>query len=307
MKSSTFEFKDNEGYSLFTYLWEPDDNMTKKGIIQVIHGLAEHAKRYERFAKEATDKGFIVVADDHRGHGKTAKNDEELGYLGEKNGFQMMVEDEYILTKLMKEKYPSMPYFILGHSMGSFILQRYIEEYGKELNGAILSGSAGPNPMLLYPGKFIARIAMLINGPKKKSKFLNNLSFGSYNSAFKPNRTDFDWLSRDEKEVDKYIEDKCCGFVCSTSLYYFLTKGMIEMHKKHNLNLIPKSLPIIILSGSKDPVGAKTVPNLYKIYLKLGLTDVELKIYDNARHEILNEINREEVTRDIIGWIQRHL
>ncbi len=307
MKSSNFEFTDNENYSLFTYLWEPEDNVTKKGIIQVIHGLAEHAKRYERFAKEATSNDFIVVADDHRGHGKTAKNEEEIGYLGEDDGFQKMVEDEYQLTKIMKEKYPNLPYFILGHSMGSFILQKYIEEYGKELNGVILSGTAGPNPGLLVPGKIIARLAMKINGPKKKSKFLNNLSFGTYNNAFKPNRTDFDWLSRDEKEVDKYIEDPLCGFVCSTSLYYFLTKGMLQMHKKCNLALIPKSLPIFIVSGSKDPVGAKTVPRLYKIYLKLGLNDVEMKLYNDARHEILNEINREEVTREILGWILRHI
>lgn len=307
MKSSTFEFKTSDGKSLFTYLWEPEENITKKGIIQIIHGLAEHAKRYERFAKEATDRGFIVVADDHRGHGKTAKNEEELGYLGDKNGFSLMVEDEYLLTKHMKEKYPNLPYFILGHSMGSFILQRYMEEYGKELNGAILSGSAGPNPLLLYPGNFIAKIVLLFNGPRKKSKFLNDLSFGNYNKAFKPNRTEFDWLSRDEKEVDKYVEDPLCGFVCSTSLYYFLTKGMIEMHKKHNMNLIPKSLPIIILSGSKDPVGATTVPKLFKIYLNLGITDIEMKLYNDARHEILNEINREEVTRDIFGWVERHL
>ncbi|MFN3410961.1 MAG: lysophospholipase [Exilispira sp.] len=307
MKSSNFEFKTSDGYSIFTYLWEPEEEVTKKGIIQVIHGLAEHAKRYERFAKEATDNGFIVVADDHRGHGKTAKNDDELGFLGEKDGFNMMVEDEYLLTKIMKEKYPFLPYFMLGHSMGSFILQRFIEIYGKELNGAILSGSAGPNPILLYPGNLIARIAMLINGPRKKSKFLNSLSFGNYNAAFKPNRTEFDWLSRDEQEVDKYVADPLCGFVCSTSLYYFLTKGMIQMHKKHNLNLIPKSLPVIILSGSMDPVGAKTVSDLYKIYLKLGLNDVEIKLYENARHEILNEINREEVTRDILNWIKRHL
>lgn len=307
MKASNFEFKGKDDLSIFTYLYETEDNIPKKGIIHIIHGLAEHAKRYERFAKDATDKGFIVVADDHRGHGKTAKNQQDLGYLGEKDGFQHMVEDEYILTKIMKEKFPDLPYFMLGHSMGSFILQRYIEEYGKELNGAILSGTSGPNPLLLYPGKFIARIAMMISGPKTKSPFLNNLSFGAYNNAFKPNRTDFDWLSRDEKEVDKYIEDPFCGFVCSTSLYYFLTKGMIEMHKSHNLNLIPKSLPIIILSGSMDPVGAKTVKSLYNIYLKLGINDVELKLYEGARHEILNEINREEVTRDILTWSERHL
>ncbi len=307
MKSSTFELKGVDNLSIFTYLWEPDENFTKKGIIQLIHGLAEHAKRYERFAQEATSNGFIVVADDHRGHGKTAKNEEELGYLGEGDGFQKMVEDEYKLTKITKEKYPNLPYFILGHSMGSFILQRYIEEYGKELNGAILSGSTGPNPLLLIPGNLVAKIAMILNGEKKKSPFLNKLSFGSYNNAFKPNRTEFDWLSRDEKEVDKYVEDPLCGFVCSTSLYYYLTKGMLSMHKKNNLQLIPKSLPIFIISGSKDPVGATTVPKLYKIYLGLGLNDVEMKLYENARHEILNEINREEVTRDIIGWIFRHI
>jgi len=307
MKSSNFEFKGVDNLSLFTYLWEPEDNIKKKGIIQVIHGLAEHAKRYGRFAQFATSNGFIVVADDHRGHGKTAKNEEELGYLGEKDGFQKMVEDEYLLTKLMKEKYPNLPYFILGHSMGSFISQRYIEEYGKELNGVILSGTAGPNPLLLVPGKLVAKLVMLLNGLKKKSSFLNNLSFGTYNNAFKPNRTAFDWLSRDEKEVDKYIEDPFCGFVCSSSLYYFLSKGMLQMHKKSNLILIPKSLPVFIVSGSKDPVGSQTVPNLYKLYLKIGMNDVEMKLYENARHEILNEINREEVTRDIISWINRHL
>lgn len=307
MKSSTFSFKDNEGFELFTYCWEPEDLKKARAVVQVVHGLAEHAARYERFANFATEKGFIVVADDHRGHGKTAKTKEDLGFIGANNGFSGMVDDEYQLTGIIKSKYNNLPVFMLGHSMGSFIAQRYIEQYGRELHGVILSGTAGPNPGLLIPGKIVAKMVMLINGPRKKSNFLNNLSFGAYNKNFKPNRTEFDWLSCDNQEVDKYIADPLCGFVCSSSLYYFLTSGMLEMHKKRNLSMIPRSIPVLIASGAKDPVGAKTVPELYKIYVNLGLNDVELKLYEDKRHEILNEINREEVTRDFLFWIEKHL
>lgn len=307
MKKSTFTFKDGQNEEIFVYKWEPDDKIV--AAIQLAHGMAETAARYERFAKALTDSGFIVYINDHRGHGNTAKKLENLGYLGEGDGFKLMIEDMYILTNIIKKENPNLPVFLFGHSMGSFLCQRYITLYSKELNGVILSGTNCNPGFIVNLGIIIAKREMKNKGRRFRSHKLNKLSFGNFNNTFKPNRTEFDWLSSDEKEVDKYINDPYCGEIFTTSFFYDFLNGVKNNYNKSALENISKDLPIYIFAGDKDPVGknGKGIIKLYNMYKILNIVDVEYKLYKNGRHEMLNEKNKEEVTNDILQWLKKHL
>jgi len=217
-----FTFKSEEGIKVYTYKWEPDKNLEIKGVVQIAHGMAETAARYERFGQFLTDNGYVVYVHDHRGHGKTANTEENLGNIAEKDGFKWLVEDVHKLTGIIKKENPNLPVFLFGHSMGSFVTQKYIMLYGKELKGVILSGSNGKQGMALKLGLFVAKNEIRKNGRNTKSDKLNKMSCGSFNNAFKPNRTEFDWLSSDNGEVDKYIKDPYCGtvFPCGFFMIY---------------------------------------------------------------------------------------
>lgn len=305
MRLENFSFQSGDGTDIYVYHWSPEPDTTVKGIVQLAHGMAETAARYERFASTLTKHGYVVYANDHRGHGKTAGCLAKVGYLAEEDGFAWIVKDMHQLTARIKKEYPNAPVFLLGHSMGSFATQRYIMLFGKELKGAILSGSNGSAALLHHLGLLVASMEVRKNGRKAKSERMNQLSFGSYNNAFKPTRTEFDWLSRDEAEVDQYIEDPYCGDVFTAGFYYDFMKGLREIDKLENVKLVPKELPIYIFSGEKDPVGGagKGVKKLYHTYRKCGVLDVSIKLYPEGRHEMLNELNRAEVTQDVVDWL----
>lgn len=308
MLNKNFVFKSGDGTEVFVYNWLPEDSVKIKGIVQIAHGMAETAARYERFAEVLTENGYIVYANDHRGHGKTAKTIESLGYLAEEDGFDWLVKDLHQLSSIIKDEYPSIPLFLFGHSMGSFAVQRYIILYGDGLKGAILSGSNGNQGIIPDIGIIFAKREIRKHGRRTKSDKLNKMSFGNFNNAFKPNRTEFDWLSRDNDEVDKYINDPFCGTVFTTGYFYDFLTGLKEIENKNNLMLVPKELPIYIFSGDKDPVGkfGKGVISLYNRYKKYGIKDVTYKLYKDGRHEMLNEINRNEVMDDVVDWLNRH-
>lgn len=308
MKNESFILKDSGGFNIFVYKWLPDDISNVKAVVQIVHGLAEHAARYETFAKFLTDSGYIVYADDHRGHGKTAGSIENLGYAGE-DGFNWMVKDLDEINEKIKEENPGLPVFMFGHSMGSLMTQMYISLHGEKLKGAVLSGTSGRQGIMLNLGIFLARREMKKLGPRVQSKMLNRLTFGHYNDCFKPVKTEFDWLSRDADEVKKYIEDPFCGAPSTSGFYYDMFRAIKEMHKTENMKRIPKDLPIYIMNGDMDPVGGncKTVLRLIEDYKKLGIKDVAHKFYKGGRHEMLNEINREEVMKDILNWLNAHL
>lgn len=308
MISKNFTFNSGDGKEIFVYIWLPDKEKIK-AIVQISHGMAEHAKRYERLAKVLTENGYGVYANDHRGHGKTAGEVENLGYLGDEEGFNWLVEDVHDLSKIIKKEYPKTPLFLLGHSMGSFIAQRYIMLYGEQLEGVILSGSNGKQGITLNIGSILAKMEIKKNGKKAQSPKLDNLSFGSFNKAFTPNRTKFDWLSSDNEEVDKYVEDPYCGTVFTSGFFYDFFNGLKEIEKDGNLKQVPKSLPIYIFSGSKDPVGksGKGVVKLFERYKNHGIKDIEYKLYEDGRHEMLNEVNKSEVMEDIVNWLNTHL
>ncbi|ERJ11178.1 alpha/beta hydrolase [Haloplasma contractile] len=275
-----------------------------KGSVIIVHGMCEHKNRYNHYADFLRKYGYHVYTYDHRGHGDSICDNVELGDIG-RHGFNSMVYDLKIMNDYVKQKEPQLPIFIYGHSMGSFITQRYMQLHGNLIDGIILSGSNGKTPTpILVLGKIISRLLFIFKGRKSKGKFLNKLSFGSFNKRYNDCKTDFDWLSRDDSEVKKYIDDEKCGYVCSNEYYYELYKGMHERQKSKHIKQVPKDLPILIISGDMDPVGnyGKGVQNLYGLYQN-QVDHLTIKLYNDARHELLNEINKQEVMSDTLLWL----
>lgn len=308
MKRETFMYEGVGSIKIFTYKWSPEVDTKIKGVIQIAHGMSETIARYGRTAEFLTEAGFIVYGSDHRGHGQTADDEKKLGYL-EEDCFNLMVEDMHRLLNIIKKENGNLPIFLLGHSMGSFLTQRFICLYGKELDGAILSGTNGSMGIMADIGRNVAKIIMSIYGKDQKSTLLDKLTLGGFNKSFKPCRTDFDWLSRDEKEVDKYVKDPCCGYVYNSSFYYDLLGGLKLIAKEEEINKIPKGLPIYIFSGDKDPVGkfGIGVLKLVNAYKRAGIEDLDYILYKDGRHEMLNEKNREEVIKNLIEWLDKHI
>jgi alpha-beta hydrolase superfamily lysophospholipase len=306
LQDTTFSFRDPEGYEIFVYRWGPPEGVSPKAVVQIEHGAAEHALRYERFARMLNQNGYIVYADDHRGHGKTAGTMDKAGICGS-DGWDWMVKDTKQLTDIIKENHPGLPVFLFGHSMGSFMAQQYIQNWGKELAGAILCGSTG---ISLVDSSMVQLAAQAAHGEaaNQPSELFAGL-FASVNTPFEPVKTPFDWLSRDEAEVQKYMDDPWCGFMFTNGMTYEFIKGMVNLFNPANEARIPKTLPVFVISGEMDPVGANDgLMTLVKRYKDdLELTDISHRIYPGARHEILNETNRDEVHSDIVNWLDERL
>lgn len=301
---TNFTFTSSDGREINVYKWTPKEEEIK-GIVQISHGMAETAIRYERFAKVLNQNGYIVYANDHRGHGNTAENIESLGYLGDNDGFNLLIGDIAKLSDIIREENGDLRIYLFSHSMGSFAAQRYIMDFKDKIDGLVLSGSNGEQGFTLNIARTIAKVEMLIRGRKAKSKLMNTLSFGAYNKKFKPEKTGSEWLSRDEEEVKKYIEDPYCGTIFPTSFYYDFLESLQYIEDESNFKKIPKDLPILIISGEEDPVGdsGKGLKKLYNRYKEAGVKDLAIKLYPGARHEILNEINRNEVMDDVVNWL----
>lgn len=297
MKEITIKSLDN--INIHGYKWHVD---SPKAVVVIVHGMAEHSARYDRFAKNLNAQGFAAMAIDLRGHGKTADIN---GYFAKKDGWKLVLQDIKLLAETAKAEYPSVPVILFGHSMGSIFARAALVDFGDMFDACVLSGVSISKKGLRDVAPFMAKLFSLF-GANKPSKMLDSMTFGAFNNAFKPNRCGFDWLSRDEAEVDKYIEDDMCGFVCTSSLFYDLSKTLLYTLKKENVSMIPKGKKIFIVSGEKDPCGSDgyDAKYLYDSYSGLGL-DVEYKVYDDARHELLNETNREDVSRDIINYLER--
>ncbi len=277
-----------------------------RGIVQIAHGIAEHSARYDGFATFLAENGFAVYTNDHLGHGKSLHDESDLGFFAENGGWEMAVEDMRKLHDIAAEEFPGVPYFLFGHSMGSFLARTYIIYFRSGLNGVILSGTGQQAKALVLGGKLLSRIEIKKNGGKFKSEMLNNIAFGKYNDGFDTPRTISDWISSDEAEVDKYIEDPLCGYIPSAGLFYDMMCGIEFITKARNVQRMNKSLPVYFMSGDADPVGenGKGVLRAYKSFLDAGMKDVAVKLYHGGRHEMLNELNRDEVYRDILNWIE---
>jgi alpha-beta hydrolase superfamily lysophospholipase len=273
----------------------------------IAHGMAEHSERYARVAQTLVDQGYGVYALDLRGHGRTVQHGVQ-GHFADQDGWQKVVNDLHSLQQHIRQQHPQSPIFLLGHSMGSYIGQAYLVQHSADLQGAILSGS-NYQPVALYKvAGLIARFERLRQGPTGRSALLEFLSFGSFNKAFKPTRTDFDWLSRDPAEVDRYINDPLCGFRCTNQLWIDLLGGLQDITKPENLARIAKTLPMLVVGGACDPVSdGKRLNDLAHALRQSGNPSVALKIYPDARHELLNETNRDTVTANLVQWLDATL
>jgi len=289
-----------DGHKLQVYVWP---NEHAKAWVHINHGMAEHALRYDDFATRLVAEGYAVVAHNHRGHGNSETT--QLGCFPEQGGWRKVLSDLEVVRDSICST--ALPFYLFGHSMGSFIVQSYMSTTTRKIDGLILSGSNLQPNLLNLAGKFIAKVEKIRVGKTKSSTLLQFLSFGSFNQAFKPNRTTYDWLTRDNEKVDKYLADPLCGFPCSTGLWYEFIRELVILFKPESLRRIQKDLPLLILGGSQDPVGmmGKGLPKLASLYKSIGQYNVTLKIYPDARHEILNEINNEEVYIDIINWLNK--
>jgi alpha-beta hydrolase superfamily lysophospholipase len=309
MPSDTFTFRTDDGSDIFTYRWVPDTGAPIKAVVQIAHGMAEHAGRYGRFADALVAAGYAVYANDHRGHGRSAGDPASTGYFADHDGWFKVAGDLAQLTGIIRGNHPGVPIFLLGHSMGSFLVRTVITRDAGDVAGVVLSGTGGDPGLAGKVGLVIARTVAALKGPRHPSRLLNTLSFGGFNKPFAPARTEFDWLSRDGAEVDRYIADPFCGAVFSAGFFVDLLEGIAYIHKPENIARIPKDLPIYLFSGAADPVGGRTrgVRQVADGYRRTGIRDVVVRFYAGGRHEMLNEINRREVFDDAIAWLDAHL
>lgn len=315
MKSSTFTFADQDGIEIFVYKWEPEAE--SKAAIQILHGLVEHAKRYERVAEALCKEGYVCYANDHPGHGLTAGDLTEAtlkghgGVLGP-SGWRGVVNNVHELSNIIKKENPNLPLFLLGHSWGAMLAQDYIQDWGNEIKGCILSGTNGKvRALVVKAGKILLKSEMKKRGPTEPSQKMYDMNFKPNNRNWQNDEgaTGFEWLSRDKEEVQKYIDDPWCGFMPPANLWLEFLHGFEKMYDSKNEEKIPNDLPVHFISGSLCPIGNKTkgVQAIINRYNKNGMKDVTYKFYEDARHEIFNEINRDEVFKDVINWLDSHL
>jgi len=298
----------SDGHRLAYNLWMPSPNIEIKAFLQILHGMAEYSDRYEKFARYLNKSGIAVFAGDHRGHGDTASED-EIGWFAEENGWERIADDAFELANFITSQYGATTTFLMGHSMGSFLARTVMVKHPDFYSGVIIMGTGCSKGLVGKIGKMLARHKIKKEGSRTPSILLNKLSFGSYNKQFEPVATDFDWLSRDAKEVEKYINDDKCGFLCSNGFFYDLLTGVEFANNRAYAEALPKDLPLLIISGDMDPVGdyGKGVKKVYKLYNDAGIVDVTLKLIPEARHEILNETNRKEVYEILAAWLKAHL
>ncbi|WP_435634269.1 alpha/beta hydrolase [Pseudomonas solani] len=305
MHHDAFWLTASDGASLHVNRWSGDAQ--PRAVVMVAHGMAEHGGRYARLGQALVAAGLELYVHDQRGHGRTAQHG-ILGLYAEHDGWNKVIGDLASLNHHIRQQHPQAPIFLLGHSMGSYIGQAYLMQHSCSLQGAILSGS-NYQPVSLYrSGALVARLERWRQGANGRSALIEFLSFGSFNKAFKPNRTAFDWLSRDPDEVDKYVNDPLCGFRCTNQLWLDLLGGLQNITPVKHLAQIDPDLPLLVVGGARDPVSeGRRLDDLARALREAGIKDVQLKIYPDARHELLNETNRDEVTAHLLDWLEHAL
>ncbi|WP_293967289.1 alpha/beta fold hydrolase [uncultured Eubacterium sp.] len=289
--------------NLNVIIWETEKEPI--GVLQIVHGMAEYIDRYDNFAKYMTEHGFNVIGHDHLGHGHSVSDERDYGFFAEENGDKIIIEDMHSVTQYAREKWEELPNFILGHSMGSFCLRQYLTKYSNDVFGAIIMGTGWIPSAAALLGKTIATNTCKSKGSHTVNPLLIKLTLEPYNKPFAPARTNCDWLSRDEKQVDLYVNDKLCGFDFTAGAYKDFFTILEKIAKNRQLIGMRKSLPILITSGSVDPVGGKKAcEKLNAQYKRCGIDDVTLKLWENDRHEILNELDKSDVYDYICTWLK---
>lgn len=291
--------------NLHCCLWEPEGEV--RGVVQLVHGIAEYTARYDDIAAYLTKHGFVVVGEDHMGHGGSISDDTVQGYFYK--GWETAADDTYSLLEKTKAEYPGKPYFLYGHSMGSFLTRTILYRHPDAgLTGALISGTGWQPAPILAVGLAVCQAEAKKHGDTYVSETVKKLMFGGYTKGYENPRTELDWLSRDEKVVDAYIADPLCGFDATVGLSMAMLSGMKMNEKKENLAKMPKDLPVYFFSGDMDPVGAngKGVKQTVEAFKKAGMKDVSVKLYPQGRHEMHNELNRDEVYADVLNFLNKH-
>ena len=296
-----FYLQSNGGGKLHCAVWRT--NQTPRAVVQLVHGIAEHIGRYDHFARYLAENGFIVAAEDHMGHGGSIGEDGVKGYFS--GGWMTAVADVKLLCEHMKAEYPGLSYYILGHSMGSFLLRTYLYTYPGTINAAIISGTGWEPSAVIRAGLAACKLEQLRLGEKRTSPILTKLMFGSYNKPFAPVRTKDDWICSDPAVVDAYTADPLCGFDATIGLARDMLTGIEMNEMRENLLKMDKLLPLLFVSGGKDPVGgmSKGVLHCIDAFKRAGMRKITIRIYPEGRHEMLNEVNRNEVYQDILNWL----
>ena len=307
MKKEEFYFPSRDNRTKIHALrWTPETDRPVC-MVQRVHGMAEYADRYEEFARFLTDRGVVVTGEDHLGHGKSAVEGKNYGYFCEQDPATVVVRDVHRLKKMTQEAYPGVPYILMGHSMGSFIVRNYLCRYGSGIDGALILGTGMQSAALLAVSKLTAGIQKLFYGDNHISRLIDRGAFGAYNKKIPSPNTAMDWLSRDEAKVKEYMEDPLCGFTFTVNGFSTLFTLISRIRKKKNLEKIPENLPVHFASGDADPVGnyGKGVRAAYDSLKKAGMNQLSLKLYESDRHELLNEKDRGQVMEDLWQWIEK--
>lgn len=302
---SLFRFNSADGKNKVQgYLYVPEGEL--RGILQISHGMSEYFLRYDDFAQFMARHGYVVCGNDHLGHGATVAVDADYGHISDENGWQYMLEDLHTVTKKIRKKFPKLPFYLLGHSMGSFLARLYLAEYPEEADAAIIMGTSGDNQSLPL-GLCFCNLTISLQGYRHRSLMLDYLAFGAYNRRIPQNETKFDWLSRDHQVVEAYIADPKCGFVFTASSFKAMFTLLQKISNKGWVKALNPELPVYMLAGKMDPVGnyGQGVKVVFEKMKQHGMQDVTLKLYPGARHELLNETNRQEVYEDILSWLER--
>ena len=297
----------NERTPIHCILWLPEGE--PRAVVQIAHGISSHVRRFAPLAEFLCGHGFAVAGNDHLGHGRSVDGEENRLFFGENSGWELVLGDMRKLTVQLKARFPGLPVFLLGHSMGSFLARCYAIRFPQGVDGLILSGTGHPSPALVSTALTVADREIRRHGSRWQSKRLSGLVFGQYNRNFAPARTPYDWLTRDETVVNRYISDASCGGIPTAGLFRDMMYGIRFMCREKNLCRMDKTLPVYFFAGEMDPVGecGKGVLRAYMAFIRAGMEDVTLKLYPGGRHEMLNEINRSQVRQDILWWLESKL
>ena len=304
-----FRFPSADGTTtLYGRTWAPEHG-APRAVLQLVHGIAEHIGRYDRFARFMSDHGYLVCAEDHLGHGNTPENAEDLGYTADKDGWVKMTDNVRALHERIAPQYPGIPYFILGHSMGSCLTRSYLIRYPGTVDACALLGTGQQSESVLKAGLAACRLEQIRLGKRGRSKLLQSLCFGAYNSQFKPNRTESDWVCSVDEVVDAYIADPFCQVMPTVTLMRDMLTGIRFNQQAENLAKMDKTTPVFFLSGDQDPVGSngKGVRAAYQSFLDAGCGHVRLKLYPGGRHEMLNEHNWQDVYDELLSWFDQQI
>ena len=308
MVCNNFRFLSADGKtSLHAVEWLPEGEV--RAVLQIAHGVAEYIERYAPLASFLTERGFAVVGHDHLGHGQSIVAGAPRLYFGPKGSWDWVIADLHALRKRTGERFPDAPYFLMGHSMGSFLARCYLIRHPGSVDGAIIMGTGHMSPLMVTGGRAFAAFEILRKGETLPSAAVSKLSFGTYNKVFAPNRTAFDWISTSEARVYAYVADPLCGENPSMGLFREMLGGIAFMTRQENIEKMDRSTPVFFVSGAMDPVGGlgKEVQRAFSAFQKAGVQDVSMKLYPGLRHEILNEDCAETVHQDLYQWLSERL